>query len=151
MDSELYKEISNLNGKIGKLEGKVDGFGAQIQKIDIKLDNLNVVPYAIFEERIRLTDRKFELHMSRIEKNEKSIDRINERLNIRDNSFTGKLGVFLESSLIKLVGGAIVAAILFFMYMQQMQQIQSMADSIREVTKENQQILKQERIIEKNE
>jgi hypothetical protein len=133
VDPELYKIVGELQGSVGKLEGTiggvvtaVDNANSKIDKISDKLDNLSVVPYSVFENRIKSSDERF--------KNiECDVNNIKIKLRLNDNSFTGRLSTFMNSAIVKLIGGATITLLLMAMYLTYTQQIDKFQDTINQI------------------
>ena len=134
VDKDLYKIVGELQGSVGELKGTVKGIeGAvanvttQVEKVSQKIDNLNVVPYSVYENRIKSSDKRFELIECELGGISKDVGDIKSRLGISENSLTGQIAKFLNSMAVKIIGGSVILLIvagLYFSYSQQLKQFE---------------------------
>lgn len=141
VDKDLYKIVGELQGSVGELKGTVKGIeGAvanvttQVEKVSQKIDNLNVVPYSVYENRIKSSDKRFELIECGLGGISKDVTDIKSRLGISENSFTGQIAKFLNSMVVKIIGGSVILLIVAAFYLSYSQQFKQLEQSLQVLT-----------------
>lgn len=128
MDTEFYKEFGELKGKVDGMSSQLVGLKQDVSKISDKIDLLGAVPYPVFDDHIKaLTERA--------DANRDAIVKILERLNLNDNSMTGKLSSFFNNAVVKIVGGGVITLVITVIvvtYMGEIQRMQQTVDDLRQ-------------------
>lgn len=98
-DPEIYKHIGELTGRFNTLEKNIE---RQLDDIKETIKSQNSVPFEVFREYVadmKTTTKDFDERLEVVE----------NKLNIRDASVTGKVASFLDNAIVRVVGtGAIV-------------------------------------------
>lgn len=141
VDKDLYKIVGELQGSVGELKGTVKGIeGAvanvttQVEKVSQKIDNLNVVPYSVYENRIKSSDKRFELIECELGGISKDVTDIKSRLGISENSLTGQIAKFLNNMAVKVIGGSVILLIVIGIYFSYSQQLKQFEQSLQVLT-----------------
>lgn len=140
-DKDLYKIVGELQYSVGELKGTVKGIegavgtaNTQIEKISQKIDNLNVVPYSIYEERIKNSDKRFDKLDCEVATVSRDVNDIKTRLGLNENSLTGQIAKFLNSMAVKIIGGSVILLIVAAFYLSYSQQFKQLEQSLQVLT-----------------
>ena len=133
-DPKIYEQLGNLTGRFNTFE---QNMAREFQELKQTIRDQNAVPYAIFGKHV--TDTTLEIKDLSVR-----IDNIEDALKIKDATITGKLAQFLDGAIVKIVGTAIVGAILFAMYFNYKVQIDNISRKVDNVSSQEQVIEKKE-------
>lgn len=117
-DPEIHRQIGELTGRFNTFEVNIAREFAELKQT---IREQSVVPYAVYEKRV--TDIDTDIANLRTD-----VELIKDKLQIREYSVTGKMAAFLDNAIVKIIGAAIVTAVLVGIYLNYKVQI----DSIRE-------------------
>ncbi|MCA9340880.1 MAG: hypothetical protein KDA17_08245 [Candidatus Saccharibacteria bacterium] len=124
-DPEIHRQIGELTGRFNTFEVNMAREFAELKQT---IREQSVVPYAVYEKRV--TDIDTDIANLRTD-----VELIKDKLQIRDYSVTGKVAAFLDSAVVKIIGTGIVAAVLFAIYINYQQQIDSISEKVDNATK----------------
>lgn len=119
-DPEIHRQIGELTGRFNTFEVNMAREFAELKQT---IREQSVVPYAVYEKRV--TDIDTDIAGLRTD-----VELIKDNLQIRQHSLTGKVAAFLDSAIVKIIGTAVVAAVLFAIYINYQQQIDSISEKI---------------------
>lgn len=119
-DPEIHRQIGELTGRFNTFEVNMAREFAELKQT---IREQSVVPYAVYEKRV--TDIDTDIANLRTD-----IELIKDNLQIRQHSLTGKVAAFLDSAIVKIIGTGVVAAVLFAIYINYQQQIDSISEKI---------------------
>lgn len=119
-DPEIHRQIGELTGRFNTFEVNMAREFAELKQT---IREQSVVPYAVYEKRV--TDIDTDIANLRTD-----VELIKDSLQIRQHSLTGKVAAFLDSAIVKIIGTAVVAAVLFAIYINYQQQIDSISEKI---------------------
>ena len=124
-DPEIHRQIGELTGRFNTFEVNMAREFAELKQT---IREQSVVPYAVYEKRV--TDIDTDIANLRTD-----VELIKDKLQIREYSVTGKVAAFLDSAVVKIIGTGIVAAVLFAIYINYQQQIDSISEKVDNATK----------------
>lgn len=133
-DPKIYEQLGNLTGRFNTFE---QNMAREFQELKQTIRDQNAVPYAIFEKHV--TDTVLEIKDLSVR-----VDNLEDALKIKDATITGKLAQFLDSAIVKILGGAIITAVLFAMYFNYKTQIDNISRKVDNVDSQTQVIEKKE-------
>ena len=119
-DPEIHRQIGELTGRFNTFEVNMAREFAELKQT---IREQSVVPYAVYEKRV--TDIDTDIANLRTD-----VELIKDNLQIRQHSLTGKVAAFLDSAIVKIIGTGVVAAVLFAIYINYQQQIDSISEKI---------------------
>ena len=134
MDTEFYKEFGELKGKVDGMSSQLVDLKQDVSKISDKIDLLGAVPYPVFDDHLKYADAHIKALTDRADANRDAIVKIFERLNLNDNSMTGKLSAFFNNAVVKIVGGGVILLVITVIavtYMGEIQRMQQTMDDLR--------------------
>ena len=134
MDTEFYKEFGELKGKVDGMSSQLVDLKQDVSKISDKIDLLGAVPYPVFDDHLKYADAHIKALTERADANRDAIVKIFERLNLNDNSMTGKLSAFFNNAVVKIVGGGVILLVITVIavtYMGEIQRMQQTMDDLR--------------------
>lgn len=135
MDTEFYKEFGELKGKVDGMSSQLVDLKQDVSKISDKIDLLGAVPYPVFDDHLKYADVHIKALTDRADANRDAIVKILERLNLNDNSMTGKLSSFFNNAVVKIVGGGVILLVITVIavtYMGEIQRMQQTVDDLRQ-------------------
>ena len=135
MDAEFYKEFGELKGKVDGMSSQLVDLKQDVSKISDKIDLLGAVPYPVFDDHLKYADAHIKALTDRADANRDAIVKIFERLNLNDNSMTGKLSAFFNNAVVKIVGGGVILLVITVIavtYMGEIQRMQQTVDDLRQ-------------------
>lgn len=135
MDTEFYKDFGELKGKVDGMSSQLVDLKQDVSKISDKIDLLGAVPYTVFDDHLKYADIHIKALTERADANRDSIAKILERLNLNDNSMTGKLSSFFNNAVVKIVGGGVILLVITVIavtYMGEIQRMQQTVDDLRQ-------------------
>lgn len=135
MDTEFYKEFGELKGKVDGMSSQLVDLKQDVSKISDKIDLLGAVPYPVFDDHLKYADAHIKALTDRADANRDAIVKIFERLNLNDNSMTGKLSSFFNNAVVKIVGGGVILLVITVIavtYMGEIQRMQQTVDDLRQ-------------------
>lgn len=135
MDAEFYKEFGELKGKVDGMSSQLVDLKQDVSKISDKIDLLGAVPYPVFDDHLKYADAHIKALTDRADANRDAIVKILERLNLNDNSMTGKLSSFFNNAVVKIVGGGVILLVITVIavtYMGEIQRMQQTVDDLRQ-------------------
>lgn len=135
MDTEFYKEFGELKGKVDGMSSQLVDLKQDVSKISDKIDLLGAVPYPVFDDHLKYADVHIKALTERADANRDAIVKIFERLNLNDNSMTGKLSSFFNNAVVKIVGGGVILLVITVIavtYMGEIQRMQQTVDDLRQ-------------------
>lgn len=145
MDTEFYKEFGELKGKVDGMSSQLVDLKQDVSKISDKIDLLGAVPYPVFDDHLKYADVHIKALTDRADANRDAIVKILERLNLNDNSMTGKLSSFFNNAVVKIVGGGVILLVITVIavtYMGEIQRMQQTVDDLRQDKTELKQDIK---------
>lgn len=119
-DPEIHRQIGELTGRFNTFEVNMAREFAELKQT---IREQSVVPYAVYEKRV--TDIDTDIASLRTD-----VELIKDKLQIREYSVTGKMAAFLDNAIVKIIGTGVVAAVLFAIYINYQQQIDSISEKI---------------------
>lgn len=119
-DPEIHRQIGELTGRFNTFEVNM---AREFSELKQTIREQSVVPYAVYEKRV--TDIDTDIANLRTD-----VELIKDNLQIRQHSLTGKVAAFLDSAIVKIIGTGVVAAVLFAIYINYQQQIDSISEKI---------------------
>lgn len=122
-DPKIYEQLGNLTGRFNTFE---QNMAREFQELKQTIRDQNAVPYAIFEKHVTDTQVAIKDLTTRV-------DNIEDALKIKEATITGKLAQFLDSAIVKIIGGAVIAAVLLAMYFNYKTQIDSISEKVDNV------------------
>jgi len=135
VDTEFYKEFGELKGKVDGMSSQLVDLKQDVSKISDKIDLLGAVPYPVFDDHLKYADAHIKALTDRADANRDAIVKIFERLNLNDNSMTGKLSSFFNNAVVKIVGGGVILLVITVIavtYMGEIQRMQQTVDDLRQ-------------------
>lgn len=145
MDTEFYKEFGELKGKVDGMSSQLVDLKQDVSKISDKIDLLGAVPYPVFDDHLKYADAHIKALTDRADANRDAIVKIFERLNLNDNSMTGKLSSFFNNAVVKIVGGGVILLVITVIavtYMGEIKRMQQTVDDLRQDKTELKQDIK---------
>lgn len=124
-DPEIHRQIGELTGRFNTFEVNMAREFAELKQT---IREQSVVPYAVYEKRV--TDIDTDIVNLRTD-----VELIKDNLQIRQHSLTGKVAAFLDSAIVKIIGTGVVAAVLFAIYINYQQQIDSISEKVDNATR----------------
>lgn len=122
-DPKIYEQLGSLTGRFNTFE---QNMAREFQELKQTIRDQNAVPYAIFEKHVTDTQVAIKDLTTRV-------DNIEDALKIKEATITGKLAQFLDSAIVKIIGGAVIAAVLLAMYFNYKTQIDSISEKVDNV------------------
>lgn len=122
-DPKIYEQIGNLTGRFNTFE---QNMAREFQELKQTIREQNNVPYPIFEKHVIDSQKAVNDLTIRV-------DNIEDALKIKEATITGKLAQFLDSAIVKIIGTGVVAAVLFAIYINYQQQIDSISKKVDNV------------------
>lgn len=133
-DPKIYEQLGELTGRFNTFEKNMADQFSELKQV---IRDQNNVPYPIFEKHVLDTKQEIKDLTTRVEG-------IEDALKIKEATITGKLAQFLDSAIVKIIGGAAIAALMLGMYLSYKTQIDTISEKVDNVDK-------QEKIIEQKE
>lgn len=133
-DPKIYEQLGELTGRFNTFEKNMADQFSELKQV---IRDQNNVPYPIFEKHVLDTKQEIKDLAGRV-------DNIEEALKIKEATITGKLAQFLDSAIVKIIGTAVVTAVLFGMYFNYQKQIDSISEKVDNVNKQEQVIEQKE-------
>ena len=130
MDPEIYKQLGELQGRFNTFEQNMAREFADIKQT---IKEQSVVPYGVYEARTKATDTIHANHEERLKGLEGKVDGIEDNLQIREHTVTGKIAAFLDSAIVKVVGTGVVSLVLLAVYWNYQSQIEQLTKKVNEV------------------
>lgn len=128
-DPEIHRQIGELTGRFNTFEVNM---AREFSELKQTIREQSVVPYAVYEKRV--TDIDTDIANLRTD-----VELIKDKLQIREYSVTGKMAAFLDNAIVKILGAAIVTAVLVGIYLNYKVQIDSISEKVDNVTTEQRQ------------
>ena len=136
MDKQIIMQDPEIHRQIGELTGRFNTFevnmAREFSELKQTIREQSVVPYAVYEKRV--TDIDTDIANLRTD-----VEIIKDKLQIREHSVTGKMATFLDNAIVKIIGAAIVTAVLVGIYLNYKVQIDSISEKVDNVTTEQRQ------------
>lgn len=130
VDAEFYKEFGELKGQVAGMSKQLDSVETNISKISDKIDALGAVPYSVFDEHLKTASKQVEHLTEREDANKALIDIILKRLDIGDNSLSGRLSTFFNNAAVKIIGGGVITLVIVAVGLSYLGQINDMRKAI---------------------
>lgn len=130
VDAEFYKEFGELKGQVAGMSKQLDSVETNISKISDKIDALGAVPYSVFDEHLKTASKQVEHLTEREDENKASIDMIIKRLDLDDNSLSGRLSTFFNNAAVKIIGGGVITLVIVAIGLSYLGQINDMRKAI---------------------
>lgn len=130
MDAEFYKEFGELKGQVAGMSKQLDSVEANIGKISDKIDALGAVPYSVFDGHLKTASKQVEHLTARADENKATIEKILKRLDLDDNSLSGRLSVFFNNAAVKIIGGGAITLVIVAVGLSYLGQINDMRKAI---------------------
>lgn len=127
MDPEIYKQLGELKGRFNTFENNMKQEFVELKQT---IKEQSVVPYGIYEARVKATDIIHQNHEDRLKSIEGKVDVVEDTLQIREHTTTGKLAVFLDNAIVKVIGGSVILLVIAAMYYANQSQIKSLESQI---------------------
>ena len=122
-DPKIYEQLGNLTGRFNTFE---QNMAREFQELKQTIRDQNALPNAIFQKH-------FSYILIAIKDLTTRVDNIEDALKIKEATITGKLAQFLDSAIVKIIGGAVIAAVLLAMYFNYKTQIDSISEKVDNV------------------
>lgn len=119
-DPEIHRQIGELTGRFNTFEVNMAREFAELKQT---IREQSVVPYAVYEKRV--TDIDTDIANLRTD-----VELIKDKLQIREYSVTGKMAAFLDNAIVKIIGAAIITAVLVGIYLNYKVQIDSISEKV---------------------
>lgn len=133
-DPEIHRQIGELTGRFNTFEVNMAREFAELKQT---IREQSVVPYAVYEKRV--TDIDTDIASLRTD-----VELIKDKLQIREYSVTGKMATFLDNAIVKIVGAAIVTAVLVGIYLNYKVQIDTISEKVDNASRIEQNITPKE-------
>lgn len=130
VDAEFYKEFGELKGQVAGMSKQLDSVETNISKISDKIDALGAVPYPVFDEHLKTASKQVEHLTEREDENKAAIEKILKRLDIGDNSLSGRLSTFFNNAAVKIIGGGVITLVIVAIGLSYLGQINDMRKAI---------------------
>lgn len=130
VDAEFYKEFGELKGQVAGMSKQLDSVETNISKISDKIDALGAVPYSVFDEHLKTAAKQIEHLTERADKNKALIDVILKRLDLGDNSLSGRISTFFNNAAVKIIGGGVITLVIVAVGLSYLGQINDMRKAI---------------------
>lgn len=130
VDAEFYKEFGELKGQVAGMSKQLDSVETNISKISDKIDALGAVPYSVFDEHLKTASKQVEHLTEREDENKAAIEKILKRLDIGDNSLSGRLSTFFNNAAVKIIGGGVITLVIVAIGLSYLGQINDMRKAI---------------------
>lgn len=122
-DPKIYEQIGELTGRFNTFE---QNMAKEFQELKQTIREQSVVPYAVFEKHVTDTEKELKELGDRV-------NTIEDALKIKEATITGKLAQFLDNALVKIIGAAVITAVLLAMYLNYKTQIDSISEKVDNV------------------
>lgn len=130
VDAEFYKEFGELKGQVAGMSKQLDSVETNISKISDKIDALGAVPYSVFDEHLKTASKQVEHLTEREDENKAAIEKILKRLDLDDNSLSGRLSTFFNNAAVKIIGGGVITLVIVAIGLSYLGQINDMRKAI---------------------
>ena len=130
VDAEFYKEFGELKGQVAGMSKQLDSVETNISKISDKIDKLGAVPYSVFDDHLKAASKQVEHLTARADENKAAINSILKRLDIDDNSLSGRLSIFFNNAAVKIIGGGVITLVIVAVGLSYLNQINDMRRAI---------------------
>lgn len=128
-DPEIHRQIGELTGRFNTFEVNM---AREFSELKQTIREQSVVPYTVYEKRVADIDTDIAALRT-------DVEIIKDKLQIREYSVTGKMAAFLDNAIVKILGAAIVTAVLVGIYLNYKVQIDSISEKVDNVTTEQRQ------------
>lgn len=125
-DPEIYRQIGELTGRFNTFERNMD---KQFLELKRTIREQSVVPYPVFEKYVTNTQKDITSLKSRV-------NLVEDTLKIREATITGKLAHFLDSAIVKVIGGGVILGVVFIVYLNYQSQINTLEQQIKHIPRE---------------
>lgn len=136
MDTQIIMQDPEIHRQIGELTGRFNTFevnmAREFSELKQTIREQSVVPYTVYEKRVADIDTDIAALRT-------DVELIKDKLQIREYSVTGKMAAFLDNAIVKILGAAIVTAVLVGIYLNYKVQIDSISEKVDNVTTEQRQ------------
>lgn len=123
MDPEIYKQIGELTGRFNTLEKNME---RQFDDLKQAIREQNNVPLSVFKEYTKESRAITDDLSTRV-------DAIEDMLRVKEATITGKVALFLDNALVKIIGTSLIGLILVAIYINYQTQIRLTNDRIDSV------------------
>lgn len=130
VDADFYKEFGELKGQVAGMSKQLDSVETNIGKISDKIDALGAVPYSVFDEHLKTAGKQVEHLTARADENKALIDMIIKRLDLDDNSLSGRLSAFFNNAAVKIIGGGVITLVIVAVGLSYLSQVNDMRKAI---------------------
>lgn len=127
MDPEIYKQIGELTGRFNTFEQNMSN---QFNEVKQAIKDQSVVPYSVYDKHVESSDKAISVLRE-------DVDNIQDNLNIRANSLSGKLDIFLDNTVVKIIGSSFVGLVLIVIYWSYQKQIDNITQMVDNINKAN--------------
>lgn len=130
VDAEFYKEFGELKGQVAGMSKQLDNVETNTSKISDKIDALGAVPYPVFDEHLKTATKQVEHLTARADENKALIDMILKRLDLGDNSLSGRMSTFFNNAAVKIIGGGVITLVIVAVGLSYLGQINDIRKAI---------------------
>ena len=130
VDADFYKEFGELKGKVDGMSTQLTDVKLEVGKISEKLDRLSAVPMGVYNDHLKTASDQYKTLLARADENKAAIDTINRRLELDDNSLSGRLSVFFNNAAVKIIGGGVITLVVVAIGLSYLNQINDMRRAI---------------------
>ena len=130
VDAEFYKEFGELKGQVAGMSKQLDSVESNTNKISDKIDALGAVPYPVFDEHLKTATKQVEHLTARADENKALIDMILKRLDLGDNSLSGRMSTFFNNAAVKIIGGGVITLVIVAVGLSYLGQINDIRKAI---------------------
>lgn len=130
VDAEFYKEFGELKGQVAGMSKQLDSVETNISKISDKIDALGAVPYTVYDEHLKTANNQIENLTVRADENKAAIEKILKRLDLDDNSLSGRISTFFNNAAVKIIGGGVITLVVVAIGLSYLNQINDMRRAI---------------------
>ena len=115
-----------MKGQVAGMSKQLDSVETNIVKISDKIDALGAVPYSVFDEHLKTAGKHVEHLTARADENKAAIEKILKRLDLDDNSLSGRLSTFFNNAAVKIIGGGVITLVVVAIGLSYLNQINDM-------------------------
>lgn len=126
----MYKEFGELKGQVAGMSKQLDSVETNTNKISDKIDALGAVPYSVFDEHLKTASKQIEYLTERADANKALIDMILKRLDLGDNSLSGRISTFFNNAAVKIIGGGVITLVIVAVGLSYLGQINDIRKAI---------------------
>lgn len=130
VDAKFYEEFGELKGKVDGMSTQLTDVKSEVGKISEKLDRLSAVPMSAYNDHLKTASEQYKTLLARADENKAAIDTINRRLELDDNSLSGRLSIFFNNAAVKIIGGGVITLVVVAIGLSYLNQINDMRKMI---------------------